>query len=134
MGWKRKTLHLTFPDQPGLEVYARSLSVGKAIGLMRNFGELDVSNLASWTEEQAAEMFGPFVKRVVSWTLEEDDGTPLPVTVEAFVDWDVDDAFLIFLAWIQKATSVMVPTVTSGKTATRNPLESTIPMDSASGM
>ena len=122
MGYKRKVLHFTFEDTPGLEVYARSLSVRKALEVTRKFGELGEADVQNMTEEQAADLFAPFVSRVVSWSLEEEDGTPVPVTIDAFLDWDMDEAYKIFLAWMAKATNIAVPTEPGGTTAA-DPLE-----------
>lgn len=135
MGYQRKTLHITFEDKPGLEVYARSLSVRKALSLMRDFGDVDLAKLNAVPEEQLEGMFGALASRVVSWTLEDDDGTPLPVTLDALMDWDMDEAVQIFYAWLQKAVSVSFPTGAPAQAnGTGNPLETSIPMASASGM
>ncbi len=133
MGWKRKVLHLTFEDRPGLEVYVQSVSVRRALHLMQMTDVLSSGQVTDvkQAEEVTAELFGALASKVTSWTLEEDDGTPLPVSLESLLDWDFDDVLLIVMAWMQKATSVTVPTVTSGETTS---LEASIPMASATGM
>lgn len=136
MGYKRKTLHITFEDKPGLEVYARSLSVGNALDVMQEFGEIDLSKLNAVPKEELAKLFGAFTGRVVSWTLEEDDDTPLPVTVEAFMGWDLDEAVQIFYAWLRQAVSVSFPTGTPAPApaaGTGSQMEASIPMASPSG-
>jgi hypothetical protein len=137
MGWKRKTLHLTFPDKAGLEIYVRSVNVRRALRLMRLASEMTGAASGDVSEKEAMamaeELFGAFAGRVVSWSLEEDDGTPVPVSLDGLMDWDFDDALLWVLAWLQQATSVAVPTAAPA-TGTGSPLEASIPMASASGM
>lgn len=134
MGYKRKVLHITFEDTPELEVYVRSLSVRRALSLMRTFGDLKVEDFASMPDDQAEALLGPFVDRVVSWSLEEDDGTPVPVTLDALMDWDIDEAFKMLIAWMQRATSIAVPTTApAAGTGTVDPVEMTIPMASPGG-
>ena len=133
MGQKRKTLHITFEDKPDLEVYVRSVSVKRALRLMRLAGEMDEAKAEQQAEKDVEELFGAFADRVVSWTLEEDDDTPVPVSLEALLDWDFDVALQMVLTWIQQATSVAVPT-TAPANGTESPLEASIPMASASGM
>lgn len=135
MGYKRKVLHLTFEDKPGLEIYVRSVNVGRALDLMRMADELAGGTITDTTkaEKVTQELFGAFAGRVVSWTLEEDDDTPVPVSLDALLGWDFDDALLWVLAWLQKATSVIVPTA-APVNGTGSPLEASIPMASPSGM
>ena len=135
MGQKRKTLHLTFEDKPELEIYVRSVNVRRALSLMRLADKLtggEVTDMAE-AEKVTNELFGAFADRVISWTLEEDDDTPVPVSLDSLLDWDFDDAIQWVLTWIQKATSVSVPTATPAN-GTGTGLEASIPMASASGM
>lgn len=135
MGWKRKVLHLTFEDKPGLEIYVRSVNVGRALALMRMADELAGGMVtdSAQAEKVTTELFGAFASRVTSWTLEEDDDTPVPVSLDALLDWDFDDALLWVMAWLQQATSVQVPTAAPA-TGTGAPIEASIPMASPSGM
>lgn len=136
MGYKRKVLHLTFEDKPDLEIYVRSVSVGRAIRLMRLTDDLTGGRIGdtAQAEKVTAELFGAFADRVVSWTLEEDDGSPLPVSLESLLGWDFDDAMEWVLAWMQRATSVSVPLAQAPAPAAGTGLEASIPMASPSGM
>ncbi len=135
MGYKRKTLHLTFEDKPGLEIYVRSVNVGRALRLMQLADELSSGQVtdAAQAEKVTTELFGAFADRVVSWTLEDDDDEPVPVSLDSLMEWDFDDALLWVMAWLQKATSVTVPTAAPAD-GTGNPVEASIPMASPSGM
>jgi hypothetical protein len=137
MGYKRKVLHLTFEDKPGLEIYVRSVNVRRALNLMRLADKLtggQVTDLAE-AEKVTGELFGAFADRVVSWTLMEDDEdeTPVPVSLDSLLDWDFDDAINWVLTWVQQATSVTVPTAAPAN-GTGTGLEASIPMASTSGM
>ena len=133
MGYKRKVLHLVFPDKPGLEIFVRSVNVRRALSLMQLADKLSGGEVTGTAEAErvTVELFGAFADRVVSWSLEEDDGTPLPVSPEALLDWDFDDAISWVLTWIQQATSISLPTAPPTGTGD---LEASIPMASASGM
>ena len=135
MGYKRKVLHLTFEDKPGLEFYVRSVSVKRALRLMRLAGSMDDAKPEEQAQKDIEELFGAFAERVVSWTLEEDDDTPVPVSLDSLLEWDFDDAIQWVLTWIQRATSIAVPTpAPADGTGTATSLEASIPMASASGM
>jgi hypothetical protein len=131
--YKRKVLHMTFEDHEGLDVYVRSVSVKRALRLMRLAGEMDDAKPEQQAQKDVEELFGAFADRVVSWSLVEDDETPVPVSLEALLDWDFDVALAMVLTWIQQATSVTVPTAAPAN-GTGSPLEASIPMASASGM
>ena len=143
MGYKRKILHLTFQDEPELEFYIRSVSVRRALRLMRLAGEMGADGKSEeQSQKDVEELFGAFAERVVSWTLVEDepdeDGNevPVPVSLESLMDWDFSDALPWVLAWIQRATSIAVPTTAPAQqeTPAGAPIEASIPMASPSGM
>ena len=135
MGYKRKVLHLTFEDEPELEFYVRSISVKRALRLMRLAGEMGDDKPEDQSEKDIEELFGAFAERVVSWTLEEDDDTPVPVSTESLLEWDFNDALPWVLAWIQRATSISVPTTAPAQEETpAGAIEASIPMASPSGM
>ena len=135
MGYKRKVLHLTFEDKPGLEFYIRSVSVKRALRLMRLTGSMDDAKPEEQAQKDIEELFGAFAERVVSWSLEDDDDTPVPVSLDSLLEWDFDDAIQWVLTWVQRATSIAVPTAAPADgTGTGTSLEASIPMASASGM
>lgn len=141
MGYKRKILHLTFEDEPELEFYIRSISVKRALRLMRLAGEMDDSKPEEQSQKDIEELFGAFAERVVSWTLVEDEPdengneVPIPVSADSLLEWDFNDALPWVLAWIQRATSVSVPTTAPAPAETGGAsIEASIPMASPSGM
>lgn len=132
MGYKRKVFKLVFEDAEELEIYVHSVSVKRALRLMRLAGEMGDAKPEEQSQKDIEELFGAFADRVVSWTLEEDDGTPVPVSAESLLEWDFDDAMRWVLAWIQRATSVAVPTAAPAETAGADPVEASIPMSMVS--
>ena len=135
MGYQRKVLKLVFEDKPELVVFVRSVNVRRVLRLMQLAATLQGGEFTDMAEAEAviAELFGAFTDRVQSWTLADDEDKPVPVSLDALLDWDFDDAMLMVLAWLERATSVLVPTAPPAD-GTGNPLEASIPMASASGM
>lgn len=135
MGYKRKVLKLVFEDKPELEIFVHSVNVRRALNLMRLTDTLSSGQVTDMAEAEkvTSELFGAFADRVVSWTLEDDDGKPLPVSLDSLLDWDFDDAMLWVMTWMQQATSVSVPTAAPAN-GTGTGLEASIPMASTSGM
>lgn len=92
---KRKTITLTFGekdgDLDGLEVVTRSLPLGTYLNLM-GAGEEDNSGLADVLDE--------FTRCLVSWNLEDEDGTPVPATEEAVRGEDHDDMIKVATRWL----------------------------------
>lgn len=135
MGYKRKTLKLVFEDKPELEIYVHSVNVRRALNLMRLTDKMaggEITDMAE-AEKVTSDLFGSFADRVVSWTLEDDDGNPLPVSLDSLLDWDFDDAMVWVMTWMQQATSVTVPTAAPAQPTT-GAMEASIPMASTSGM
>lgn len=135
MGYKRKVLKLVFEDKPELEIYVHSVNVRRALNLMRLTDKMaggEVTDMAE-AEKVTSELFGAFADRIVSWTLEDDDDKPIPVSLDALLDWDFDDAMLWVMTWMQQATSVQIPTAAPAN-GTGTGLEASIPMASATGM
>lgn len=133
-----KVYSLKFEDHPGLEVTARSVSVEELITILK----LADAMTGTPDEKQIQQLFGWFMKRVVGWNLEGEDGKPVPATVKGLLGQDFDFALMLIMAWVQAISSVRRPLVeapagTGNGTAPGNPLEASIPMSpmpaSASG-
>jgi hypothetical protein len=137
MGYKRKVYHLTAEGSDDLHIYVHGVSIKRALRLMQLAATVGDAKPEAESEKDIRELFGAFVDRVVSWTLEEDDDTPVPVELEPFLDWDFDDAMTWVMQWMQKATSVAAPLASTSPTGSvptgPNPVEASIPMASVSG-
>lgn len=104
MGYKRnpKVYDLKFgadTEYPGLEVRVRSMTMGQ---LFKTWTGDETSNGAAAT-------YGLLIDRIVSWNLEEEDGTPIPVTREAVDDQDDDMILAIQKQWLAAVRGVPAP-------------------------
>lgn len=128
MGYRRpaRVFRLRFEDEPELEVMARSVPVGELLDIMKLADKMT----GAPDEKSVKELFGWFAKRVIGWNLENEDGTPVPATLEGVLGQDFDFALKLVMAWVQAVSSVQVPlaTTSAGSTASPDPVEGTIPM------
>ncbi len=100
MGYRKVPTIYTLTDVKGLEgavIRLKSTKVGK---LRRLLAALD-------SDAPLGEVIGPLLVTVadnlVSWDLEDEDGTPIPTTVEGLEELELDDLFSLISSW----TSVM---------------------------
>lgn len=117
MGYQRKIYKLVFddPEMNGLEVRARSVS----IGAMRKVQETNDEFL----------MMELFSKALVSWNL-EDDGVPVPATLEGLQDQDADLVLAIVGAWMGTIAGVPDASPLDDASNSGKPsLEASIPME-----
>lgn len=100
----QNTVTLEFGDDsdfPGLTVVLRRMSVQawiESMGLVED-GRLTVSNLLTGIQTM--------VPHLVSWDLEEADGSAVPVS--AALDQDKDLLTVIYTAWLNGSTGVSAP-------------------------
>ena len=115
MGFRHepKTFSLVFddPDLEGLEVKARSLSIG----------ELNDDDI---------QVFESFAKALVSWNLEDEDGNPLPPTLEIIQSYP-DLGFMSALsnAWLNAVMGVNQELGKGSGSGEPSLVESTLPME-----
>ena len=112
MGYRKKVtvLKLVFEDHEGLEVRMRSVPLGPF---------LDISKLAEMAGdsyvpapqdvEKIDQLFTAFAEYLIDWNLEDEDGTPVPATLEGVRKQDFDFALLMVMEWIQAAAGVPSP-------------------------
>jgi len=84
MGYRpqRKVYVLDFGDKyDGLEVKVRAGTLGQLLGLQRLSGE-------DLTPDQLDELFAKFVELLKAWNIEDDDGFPVPETIEGLYSLD----------------------------------------------
>lgn len=128
---KRKIYKLKFADEDlaGLEVMARSVSLGQMLDLSSSEG---VGKVNKDDAEQTNGMFDLFISALVSWNLEEEnpDGSdsPVPATLEGLRAQDTEFAMALVNAWAEAISSVSAPLArpsNSGET----PPEASLPME-----
>lgn len=127
---KRKVFKLTFEDYEGLEVEVKSVPVRKLLDVL----QLADAMTGKPTQEQVEELFGWFADRIVSWNYEDEDGNPLPATLDTLLDDDFDFALKMVMAWVQAVSAITVPSIEAPANGTTpDPLEASIPMSSPAG-
>lgn len=140
MGYRRKVYRLVFDDEQheGLEVRARGISIDRAVKMLALGASLSgAAGILADTEEGAAQrerLYEGLAAVLLEWNVEEDDGTPVPVTVDGIrtVDWDI--VMAIFEAWSTAVMGVgrpLPPSSTGGGTSDEQAL-STLPVESLS--
>lgn len=112
-------------DYHGCEVTLRRLKVGEW---------LDITGLGG-DDEPGVRHIGDQLKtmadKLVAWNLEDDEGRPVPTTVEAVLDQDRDLMLAILGSWLDTLSGVsapLEPTSTGGEPS----LVESIPMDTLS--
>jgi hypothetical protein len=131
---KHKTYKLIFEDEEfeGLEVLARSLPLGSfmdTIGAMPTPAEaLDPSRLTAEQRGAVGDMFAEFARALVSWNLEDDDGEPVPATLDGLQAQDIDFVMRIITAWMDALGGIPAP-LAGRSTAGVPSLAGSIPME-----
>jgi hypothetical protein len=129
---KRKTFLLKFtdPEMEGLEVKVRSTSMGNILRM----AELDNVNPLRMSKadiEMIKEVFAILESCIISWNLEE-DGVPVPKTVDGFLSQDAEFIFTILKSWTKAMTAVEAPLGPQSQSGEQFPEDMTIPMESLS--
>lgn len=144
MGYKAKsdgatTYTLEFVDRDGLEVKVRNGTAGESLeGLGLEWvvnSEVRKARLATRdsAKVEVSRAYTLFLDRVISWNLEEDDGTPIPIEMDALLAQDDNLVADMVNAWLSIVFGVSGPLdkrSTGGETETAKSFEEAlIPMD-----
>lgn len=125
---KLKIFDMAFEEFPDLEIKARSVPVGKLLEILKLADSIKAGQAG---QETVNELFGWFADRIVSWTYLDEDGSPLPPTLETLLSDDFDFVIKLVMGWVNALTSALVPTTPDpGGTSSRDPVEESIPMTS----
>lgn len=126
MGYRRerKVYKLVFedPQYEGLEIRAASIPVGKLLKLA------NVGDLNNVTQEELSAIFEVFAGALISWNLEEDDGTPVPTTVDGLYTLEIDFIMQIISAWMEAVAGVPGPLRQRSSNGSRS-VEQSLPME-----
>lgn len=115
MGFKRPTYTITFPDGHrfyGLEVKTRSVNFEIIMGVQRALASLPESgaDVEKVTADESARMIGDiadgFGAALVSWNLEDDDGTPVPASAESIRKEDFALVLSVVMRWLDTVSNV----------------------------
>lgn len=140
MGYRRKSYVLKWPedhDLHGLEVTTKGLPVRELYELVQLSSQLtDGTADVKTTVAVADELFAKFAERLVAWNLEDDDGTPVPATLEGVKDQDMDFMTSLIMTWMDAVASVDNPlpqtSPPGATTATEPPGVASVPMETLS--
>lgn len=131
MGYKREgnIFKLRFADEEynGLVVRAKSVSLGEFIQLAE-LAELKGKVVTIDDMPKVNKLFEMFSKALVSWNLEDDDGTPVPATLEGLYSQDVEFVMAIIMSWMEAVAGVSTPLVPPSIDGVPFPVDS-IPME-----
>ena len=121
MGYRRqrKVYKLVFadPDMDGLVVRVRSVSVGTFFAL------------AKADQQDAIEgLLDVFADALVDWNLEDDEGEPVPASLDGVRSQDVDFLMPIMRAWVDAIRQVPGP-LGNGSSGGGRSLEASLPME-----
>lgn len=132
---KKKIYKLIFADEEmnGLEVRCTSVTINTMLELTALAGlaskspdEYDADDL------QAVDVvFDAFAGALVSWNLLDDEGVPVPATVEGIRGQDIDFINEIIKAWMERVAGISDP-LGRRSTAGSRSLEALIPMETLS--
>jgi hypothetical protein len=125
---KRATYRLAFADGEfeGLEVVARSASV-EAYQRLADLATRELSSPPSADDlAEIDHLYRAFAGVLVSWNLEEEDGTPVPATYDGLRSQDLPFAVAIVLAWMNAVAGVSRPLEMP---STDGALEASLPME-----
>jgi hypothetical protein len=127
----RKVYRLIFadPDMEGLEVRAKSSTMGEYLAITRLLFQLR-RNVRVVEEDLDVmdDLFGRFAKVLTSWNLEDDESRPVPATKEALLDQEFDFVMAIIDAWIDAVNGVD-PDLGKDSTSGEHSPEVDIPME-----
>ena len=135
MGYVRPTLKLVFDEEhhgdlAGLEVRMRRASIDQVMQvskLMALRGK-DDADLSAADLDRIGELFALVGDRMIGWNLEDDDGAPIPATVEALRDQDPALVYAVISAWMEAVAGVSAPLAKPSSDGDPS-LEESIPMD-----
>lgn len=101
MGYRKvPTIHTLdkIGEEDGLIVRMKSIKFGKLRRLMQ------LTDSDETAEESLDDIFKLLLESLVSWNLEDENGVPVPTTVEGLEDQETDLVMDIIEAWIEKMT------------------------------
>ncbi|MEU2402818.1 hypothetical protein ABZ609_00530 [Streptomyces rubiginosohelvolus] len=127
MGYRKqpKPLILTFENDEelaGLEVHVRRKSLGEYLEIV-GLAESDIDGpvLVRQLEE--------FARSLISWNLEEEDGTPVPPSRDAVFAQDKDLMLKIATRWLERLEGVVDAPLPESSPAGEPSPEASIPME-----
>ncbi len=114
----------------GLVVRAQSVPLGVFLELIE-LKEVDTKNITAEDAAKVDRLFTGFADALVSWNLENEDGSPVPATADGLKSQDIDFVMQIVSAWIAALSQVPDFLVNKSSDGGKS-LEQSIPMETSS--
>ena len=134
-GYKRKTYKLKWPEGHelhGLEVVTKGVSFEKAFELASLAAAIGTQESTEEKLATADKLFEGFARRLISWNLEEDDGSPVAPTLEEVKDQDMGFMIALISTWMDAVSSVDTPLPQGSKPGPSMAPEASLPTESLS--
>lgn len=113
MGYRRTgttfNLHFEDPALNGLEVKVRSLSIGKLLELSELASLADGDELTPDDLKRIDPLFTTLADSLVGWNYEDENGDPIPATLESIKGEELGFVLQIVTAWMNAVASVSGP-------------------------
>lgn len=134
MGHKlvRKGYSLKFADGSpldGAQIVLGSLSIGQIMQVRQLMHTVSQSTSPVEQMEAFDTVILMAADKLVSWDLEEEDGTPIPATREGVLSLDGELMLPIINAWLDAAKGTDAPLPDASSDGERQTLEASIPME-----
>jgi hypothetical protein len=100
-------LKFVSPAMRGLIVEAKEPPLGIILDVMR-LGD-DPTNMNKADLKSVDELFHSFVQSVVSWNMEDKDGTPVPITMDGLGRYGLRFALDLAMAWANAGVDIPAP-------------------------
>ena len=95
----------------GLEVRVKSLPMGKLVAMLSAIPTLQTLGVDAPPEmlAQVSEALDAIGEGILSWNMTEEDGSPTPCTIEAFMNLEPFEREGIISAWAQAGAAAPAP-------------------------
>lgn len=126
----RQVARLVWPDGHelhGLEIRVKVISVGTYLQYTRIFGDKSAEN----SDDEVTEIYSDFVDNLISWNLEDEEGKPIPQTLEGLFTQELDFINTIIFAWADSLTKVSEELGKGSPSGDRS-VEASLPMETLS--
>ncbi|MGW8326470.1 hypothetical protein ACWGLE_01040 [Streptomyces sp. NPDC055897] len=124
MGFQFKTPRINIAFAPGHEYHGLEVVLRKLT--LQEF--LDINGIGEVQDMHAGHQLKTMGEKLLSWNLEDEDGTPVPATSESVLRQDKDLMIAICEAWLGGLQGVSAP-LEQPSPGTETSLEASIPMD-----
>lgn len=115
----------------GLEVRMRAAKLGMMFDA-RSLASVDLTNPSLDDVDATLEQMEILAGHIVSWNIEDEDGTPVPANLEGLKQQEIPLVGQIFAAWQQAMGDVTGP-LSNSSSSSRPPDSLSLPMEPLAG-